>query len=304
MLGSRPSDYLLDHSTVDWERIRSKRRLYKKPPSYQLYQYDNIDTETLPPGHPRRFMRRVVTRHGGQVRGGPIYVLRDPEDSDKLYSFKPREPNQDSPSLGNVYWKPLPLEHPRTQLWIRSLIHTYPHNYIAPLLDEELRINKRAKEEKHISCNYADHSLGKYRDLDFEVQYAQKHKCFDKWRPEYQEQFIREIKDSNKNLIETCLAIATAPNHVINQKRLVSKFYPEFVLTEELLEEVWDALDTRGNLGTWWYTRGKLGTWWYTMSRKPEPHECPGYSRRRHPSQSNWCELCGWVADAADDTSK
>ena len=294
MLGSKPSDYLLDHSTVDWERIRSKRKLYKKPPSYQLSQCGNIDTEKLPPGHPQQFMKRVVTRHGGQVRDGPIYVLCDPEDPDKLYSFKYREPAQDSPLLGNVYWKPLPLEHPRTQLWIRSLIYKYPHNYIAPLLDEELRINKRAKKEKHVLCAYSDNSLGKYQDIDFEVRYAQKHKYFDKWRPEYQEEFIREIEEHNKNLIETCLAIATAPNHVINQKRLVSKFYPEFVLTEQLLEEVWDTLDTRG----------RLGTWWYTMSRKPEPQECPGYSRRRHPSQSKWCELCGWIADAADDTSK
>ena len=77
---------------------------YKLPPTYHLGDPGNA-CYGEPPNHPRYFIRSIYTQHGNNPPyGKPQYILNnigyeEIEQVDKFFKF----------------FKPLPLEHPRTQ---------------------------------------------------------------------------------------------------------------------------------------------------------------------------------------------
>ena len=115
----------IDLSTLDLDKVR-KLPTYKMPPTYRLGSYGQGCAGDAP-GFPTYMIQPVYNQFGNSPRKAPDcvlniegvnYILRGEQaiDWDKHYaSFQKR---------CRSIWKPLPMDHPRVQLWIE---HTYQH---------------------------------------------------------------------------------------------------------------------------------------------------------------------------------
>jgi hypothetical protein len=84
------------------------------------------------------------------------------------------------------------------------------------------------------------------------------------------------IEQANKEIIEHVRKVATPDNH--NATRTIRKYYPQFVPTEELIDN----------------TPLSIGDWWAKLEERPTPETCPGEYGMKHPVNGEWCQFCGW----------
>lgn len=217
---------------------------YKLPPTYRLGN-SGCGCFLEPPGHPRYYVRSIYTSHGNSPRYGlPQYYLRgngytELEEVDKLF-------------------KPLPLEHERTQAWIRYIMSYFKNCYSDP--DKPL----------NASDNTIIYPVPYYKLKSF----TDDERFSDEWRTKEK----ASIAQFNKELIESTKKMATVDNH--DGVRFIRKYYLEFTPTTDLLQ---------GN-----DAYGKEGTWWERHIVKPTPEQCQGESWQKHPVNGDWCQVCGW----------
>ena len=264
--------------TADWSTINIKalRKLpiYVLPDSYHLQDDMGNGCAGDPPGYPTYFTRSVYTRHGNGPRKGPQYVIRDGSTLRGIYYDWSRETNIREDIMRKL-WNPLPLEHVRTQAWIRATFAHHQHCYQVPALREA------GKNWSDAMLTWPGGCLGKtpsgtLRDLKWEIKWATEHRDYDKWTADHKAAFASEIEMDNARIVTECKKVAIPDNH--SGTIIVRQYYPEFTPTPELIAAEYES----------------SGYWWEVMAAKPRPEKCPGQYGHAHPVNTTWCQMCGW----------
>lgn len=207
-----------DFSTIDTVRLVA-RPVYKKPPTYQISTSMGSGCAGDPPGYPSYFLRSVYTSHGNSPRKGAQevisfmgnhYVIFSEDDFKRSwgpeYEFK-RERRL------RMLWKPLPLEHPRTQAWIADRIRFFKGCLIDP--------RKFGHDRTHIPSLHGEWSAA---DL-YEIAQALEIDLTDAAEPKRWHEIVAEVDERTD-------AATWA----------IREFYPEYVKTDPAPEYT----------GNWW----------------------------------------------------
>lgn len=214
---------------------------YRLPPTYHLGS-QGCGCYGDPPGHPRYFTRSVYTQYGNNPPfDRPQYEYKgryftELEDVEKLY-------------------KPLALEHERTQAWIGDTFQHMAHCYHDP-------------DAKHGESTI-------YPVPEWRLQHFTDDERFsDEWRTKER----AAIKQANADIEARTAALATPGNHLATIK--VRRYYPEFQPTAELVD------NPPGHGGDWW---ARL-----EARPAPEDCPGDAGLRAKHPVNRTWCQVCGW----------
>lgn len=262
----------IDTSTVNMKRM-ALLPAYKKPETYRLGDMGN-GCAGDPPGYPTYFTRRIYTRYGNSPRIGTPQMLlfgRVVDNGKVEY--------EEVKKLLRKMWKPLPLDHVRTQAWIRATFVHHRHCYHVPG-HENFPWHSGERMLIWPGGCFGQTPFGTLMDLDFEIKYAQQNSCYDKWTQEEKNAFVTQISEANVRIRKACEEVAVPDN--ADGTILVRQFYPDFVPAPELFDD-----DLKNP-----------GTWWERLPRRPTPEECPGERWSPHPCNKTWCQVCGWHAEA------
>jgi len=255
MSGDRSPDY----STIDLARLAALG-VYKRPATYHVDSHTGSACYLDPPGFPSYFVRDVWTSHGNYPGRGAVQVIRDPEGVDHPVRDAKDPLDGRLGTLLRSLWKPLPLDHPRTRLWIRA-VHS------------------------HLKDCYADPDRPGGRPLVYPIpsyelrEFVDDPRFSDEWRAQERAAVAR----ANADLEERAKRLATPDNHLA--VRRVREFYPEYQPEPDLIRRA---------------SVGRAGDWWETESAAPSPETCrPRSVKRTHPVNGTWCQWCGWTAPEA-----
>ena len=217
-----------------------------------------------PPGFPSYFVRSVYTSHGNDPHRGITQVITGPDGKDHPVR-RAGDPWDDDRKVLRSLWVPLPLDHPRTRLWVRALYGYMAHCY---------RDVERPEYNRPGTLIYPVPYWAK-------VEFNDDPRFSDAWRTAEKANMAR----ANAELDERAKRIATPENH--NAVVTIRRFYPNYQPETDLIANppVWGA--------------GGLGDWWQTEAEAPTPENCrPRDLDRPHPVNVDWCQWCGWVDPA------
>lgn len=272
---------IADWSTINLSELRKLPVFDWEKHGYHLQTDAGNACAGDPPGYPTYFTRSVYNASDNNPRTGFSLVI---EYEGKAYGIDPvrwaekswEEHKAKLDTLMRKLWRPLPLDHPRTQAWIRATFKHHHTCYQVP----ELK-NKGWQDAMLIwpgGC-LGNTPFGKLRDPVFEVEYAQKTRDFDRWTDAHKAAFLREIEQGNAHIKVACEVAAVPDNH--DGTIIVRRYYPEFQPTAELINAEF----------------GHPGNWWEVMAEQPKPHECPGQYGNPHPVNGSWCQMCGFEVE-------
>jgi hypothetical protein len=241
-----------DYSTLNLKALAKLQKYSRKPPSYHISMNMGMGCYLDPPGYPSYFLQQIYTEYGNDPYRGPQHLIWTPELHYRIvYSVVDREPHQ--VNLRKL-WLPLPLEHERTQLWVRAMLRHFKGGYYRPGETE-----------------YGQPKIGFWDIGDFRTKiFVDDPRFSDTWRDAAK----AEIATYNMDLQVQWTQIAIPENHVATC--LIKKYYPEYPYN-------FDLVPVRHE-----------GDWWETYDHKPTPEECPGSNGQKHSNMPTWCQMCGW----------
>lgn len=245
----------MDFSTIDLEKLY-RLPVYKKPPTYRYQQSVGNSCLNDPPGYPTYFTRMVFTMHGSSPSRGVTMIITGPDGRDYVV----RKAGEDAEYRDRIHslWKPLPLDHERTRLWIGEMYRYFHRCYVDP--------SKGDGWEARFIFPVPDYMLKKFVDDP-------------RFSEEWRVQAKAEVERFNAELIEYYRKLATPENHAA--VRWIRKFYQEYQPEPDLIENPPEC----------------KGLWWETEAAPPStPEECSRTERHGwvHPVNKTWCQWCGW----------
>jgi hypothetical protein len=198
----------MDFSTIDIEKLTS------------LPQWIPVNGTTIqkepgngcsgnPPGHPTYFTRNIYNFLGNNLQDQKMVIYY----CDKYYIVGKK--------VLHALWKPLPLDHERTKLWISCTYKHYKNCY-----------------------NKFNGDI-----IIFPVPYykLKKYNYDERWKEEFIKHHCKEIDEFNNNIIKENEKVAIPENH--SAVRFIRKFYPEYQPDLELIKN-----PPENNIGLWWET--------------------------------------------------
>lgn len=262
-----------DTSTIDTGKL-NKLPLFANPANRTLQRDTGNGCAGDPPGYPSYFTQSVYTPSGNQPGKGATMIILG-----RIIQTAEGDYEKEKKVLRSL-WKPLPLEHPRTQAWIKATFVHHAHCYHVPGR-ENLPFHDDGRLLIWPGGCLGKTPFGTIKDLAFETEYARKHESYDKWADEQKNLFEAEIVMNNARIKSECEAVATPENATATG--IIRQYYPEFNPTPDLFS---DGLESPGN-------------WWEVMSAAPSPENCPGQYGHAHPVNGSWCQMCGWHSPEA-----
>jgi hypothetical protein len=222
---------------------------------YRLSDHAGAGCAMCPPDHPRYYVRSVYTVGGNSFNyeNAPQYFLEgkgwftELEDVDKFF-------------------KPLPLEHPRTRAWIKHLYSHMAHCYADETRQEYGRPATLVFPPNEFELIHA--GLFKINREDSDFKNCVTDQCFNVSH--------RKREEERKAKMEEWRKIAVPENHLA--VRAIREYYPDYQPEIELIE---NPPKLRGN----WYERAQT---------RPDADKCPGDISVRLPHNARgWCQYCG-----------
>ncbi len=212
----------MDYSTLNLDLLRSLP-IFDLTSGYKLQESSGNGCAGDPPGYPTYFTRCVYTARGNNPPHGSPQTVITVDDVNYVVDDGQIDYDPYKEHLHRL-WKPLPIDHQRTLLWILS---TYKH---------------------HQHC-YNGHN----RDLvifPIPTYELKKFRPDPKWKDEFVEAHRVEVDEYNKARTLATQEIATPENH--NAVRIIRRFYPEHQPSLELI-----ANPPMRNIGGWWETEAE-----------------------------------------------
>jgi hypothetical protein len=255
----------MDFSTIKLDELK-RLRSCTLPPTYQLQREPGNGCSGDAPGFPSYFTRSVYTQHGNNPPRGAQLVLsyngvqyvishhddwKGCADWDAFYAKIQRR-------LRRI-WNALPLDHPRTQAWIRDTYRHHAHCYT----DAERPENGRPGI---LIYPVPDYKLKHFHDDP-------------RWSEEYRQAASAEVAEFNRQERERAEKIAVPENH--SAVRIIRSFYPEYTPDAD-----------QGLISN--PPKQVGGCWWETEATQPTPETCRPRSCEPHPINGEWCQWCGW----------
>jgi hypothetical protein len=162
-------------------------------------------------------------------------------------------------------WLPLPLEHPRTRLWIRDRYRQSAHCFLGAdgTLTKLLLWPVPAWQLTHVGIlePVVPAVLQAHPDLAAT------------WLAREREVYAARKRDYCTAVSRLCTPERHVAVHAIRQ------FYPEHQPDLTLLEHPPTQCE---------------GSWWETEAEQPTPATCQPRNGWRHPVNGTWCRWCGW----------
>lgn len=250
----------MDYSTINLDILRSLP-VYHTPTLLRLQDGSGNGCVGDAPGYPSYFTRNIYTRHGSEPYLGPLQVITDPDDDTTHYVVL--EAGQEDrytkrAQMLQQLWRPLPLDHERTRLWIVSQYQHFRHCY----------------------QDVEQPEYGRPGTIIFPVpSWKLKVPHFDPhWTEEHKRTVQAEADAFNNMLRKRSARIATPDNHwaVVAIRRFYPDYQPEHGLIHDTPME-------------------PVGHWWETEARQPSEEDCAHSQRwgNKHPVNTTWCQWCG-----------
>lgn len=260
-----------DYSTINLDALRKLPRVTLAQ-TYRLQDTLGGGCAGDPPGYPSYFTQHVYTQYGNSPGRGSTEVVKDPETGALYEVMNARDQFEVRRSRLRALYVPLPLpiEHLRTQAWIRATFQHLRHCY----LDVE-----RPEYGRPGTLIYPvpDYKLQTFTD---DVR----------WSDEYRTAKRAEVAAFNRQERERAAGLATLDNHQAVCR--IREVYPEFAVgAEPLLATVVEEAWTRGE---------GPGDWWQREAAQPTVEACEyrnrpnawGSDARKHRTEG-WCQYCG-----------
>lgn len=247
-----------DYSTIDRDALR-KLPIAKLAPTYELQSDPGNGCFGDPPGYPTYFTRSVYTSHGNTPGRGAQMVITVPGEGLRIVEHSEDWKRGDATDKRNArlrkLWKPLPLDHPRTRAWIKSLYLHFKNCYTN--VEAAPHSNDRT-----IIYPVPSYKLKTFRDEE-------------RFNDEYRAAQRAEVEAYNRMIVEEATALCTPETH--SAVVTIRGFYPDYQPQLELI----DNPPTQHG-----------GDWWERYAENFTPETCPGSHGRAHNS-GDWCQMCG-----------
>lgn len=268
-----------DWSTINLDELRKLPVYDWQGKGYHLQDGSGNGCAGDPPGFPTYFTQSVYTSVGNAPsRGYSQVIVWD----GKAYGIEPanwtgtwEDHKAKYDALMVRLWRPLPLDHPRTQAWIQETFKHHRHCYQVPALQAAGKNWSDAMLIWPGGC-MGNTPFGQLRDPAFEIEQARKHRDYERWTDHHKAAFLAEIEQDNLHIKAAAEVVAVPDNH--DGTILVRRHYPEFQPTRELIAAEF----------------AHPGSWWEVMATKPSAQNCPGQYGHAHPVNGSWCQMCGW----------
>lgn len=253
-----------DFSTINIEALK-KLKTYELPPSYHLQDEPGNACYMDAPGYPTYFTRNVYTGHGncppyreGRVTQvisfeGKLYVTQWHGMSDAAHT-----------KLLRKLWKPLPVDHPRTKLWMTSVYRHMHHCY------EDAERPEFSRPGTLIFPIPA-YKIAKAKDIKISVNASAGEIEAAKRAQQAEVDRINALNEAEQIRAER---IAIPENH--NAVRSIREFYPNHQPDLKQIKK----------------PGAERGEWWTISPERPSATECPG-PYRHHPHSDEGCQFCG-----------
>lgn len=242
-------------STLDTILLASLPQ-YLLPRTYSVDSGMGLGCLLDPPGYPTYFLRHVFTKSGNLPQRKAQVVIKF---LGKYYVIATADSTQDEiDALIRRLWKPLPLEHPRTQAWIADMIRYYKGCYVDPRpgagrFGTSIRVPSVDGDWSN------DDILEIAQVLGIKIE------------------GIRFYPSSEQPGVRWAVAKKMVMEMTNAATWFIRRHYPDYVFT-----------------GTPEYT----GDWYSILAERPTPENCPGkiwsWGDTAHPVNSDWCQVCGW----------
>jgi len=256
-----------DYSTLNLEALK-RLPIHKKPPTYSYQRGPGNSCAGDAPGFPTFFTRSVYTRHGNYPGRGAVMVIIVPGLKPRIVETADWRPGENWDARHARFqqklrklWKPLPLDHPRVRMWIKS-------------------------QYRHLNSCYVDTSKAPRNSdriiiwpvPDYELDTFVDDKRFsDEWR----EKEKAVIAQKNAETIAYYRQFVRPDNH--QAVLVIQKFYPEHKPEEALIDNpVGEARDP---------------DWWERYAVQPTPEQCAGMGGVHSHPIGNPCQTCGHVIE-------
>jgi hypothetical protein len=265
----------MDFTTLNIRKLKALP-LYHKPPSYTIQSDPGNGCFLDPPGYPTYFTRNVYTRGGNTpnkgvqlviLLNGEYYAVASSQDWEEAKNWEGYQ-SKVSKRIRSL-WKPLPLEHPRTQAWIDYCLGYFKNCYVDPR-NGDVECGSWVRDDNVFEL--AD-LLGLEYDQELKDRVTEilEAKAYDVYEPLSPQEELAFLK------LEQAIYIKTDRG-----TQYIQEWYPEYQYEG----------NREGKYG-----KGGVGTWWERLAERPTPNECPGEHWQKHPANGTWCQVCGWVAE-------
>lgn len=250
----------MDLSTIDLEKLH-RLPIWESPGGkWSVSQSPGMGCYGDPPGYPSYFLRAVY--FGGNTshrKDAPDVVIADETgayrivrrvDTTELWDERLRS-----------LWIPLPMEHERTQLWIRATYRHLKHCY---------------RDDGHAVTERNDNGLLIYPLPYYRLRTFEDDPRFsDAWRNAERQ----AVEAHNADVTARAAQVAIPDNHAA--VRVIRKFYPEHAPDLSLIADPGMELE---------------GDWWETEAQRPSIDECRPRNGRNFGADDHatqWCQWCG-----------
>jgi hypothetical protein len=217
------------------------------------------------PGYPSYFIKHIYTPSGDDPTTGPRHLIVVPGEEPR--TIRDGNDGTISKMVLRLLWKPLPIDHPRVQSWIR-----YVYSYMKNCYTNTDPKETWPEEDKKSFSSLVIWPVPSYK--------------LERFRDEWRATEVGRVEAANEATLAYYSKFATPENH--NAVRLIREFYPSHQPDLSLISAV------RGSYGS-------DGNWWETLAEKPTPENCPGEFRwspmtgnSKHPVGGTCCQVCGW----------
>ncbi len=256
--------------SYDTLNLTALKRLpvHRLPSSYYYSSGMGSGCAGDPPGYPSYFLNHVYTRNGNTPRRGAeavicyegvAYIVFSSSDWDGCQTWE--QLCQKHEARLRRLWRPLPLEHPRTQAWINDTRRHHKNCY------QNLMVPGDWNQRLHVG----EWTFAETTQMARHLGLLAEGELLDPPAPDSE-----MAQDYAELAYEVRARTADAT-------LLVQSFYPEYRHDEVTPIPVSPV------------------TWWEALDRQPAPEECPGELRwgpgHAHPLNKQWCQVCGWHAE-------
>jgi len=273
----------MDYSTLNHDELM-KLPAANIPPSYRLDRSMGSGCFGDPPGYPTYFIQNVSTQAGNSPGrdGVTTAVIRGRAISSVGNYLDDRAP------LMDLLWKPLPLEHPRVQAWIRSRFSHHRTHYLHPSMIGEYGRDRASFfwSEKH---GVPSHSLRTFTTDES----ATRVRKVDQWIIDSDPELAAKAQQLEEDRVKLIMdkiyaearALATPDNHCAVV--YIRKHYPDYEPDLDLIDNPPSSSD---------------GNWWEVEAERPTPETCkPPRWGGLHPMNGKWCQHCGWHEEEEEE---
>lgn len=252
----------MDYTTIDFARLKYPIELNMH---WHLSNSMGSGCYGDPPGYPSYFIQHIYNHLGNTPNGAPDQgVIHSPYNGE-LYAV----PDEREPFLRSI-WLPLPIDHPRTRLWIH---HAYAHSQHC--YGDPAQGDKQRHVDRCIIWPVSKWSLPVRPEP--EVMYGQTKVRID--AADYR-RLLTAYRTQVKVLIRHAWDIAKDPaNHLA--VLAIRKFYPDYEPELNLIKKPYKFFQA---------------DWWEREVERPIPEKCPGFNNASHFNSMRLyknCRYCG-----------